>query len=62
MKRRDLEARAAELATEKLALQDRLDDLLTGFRFWREQKTASLAWDVWDEMLDRWVSAGDERA
>ena len=41
----------------KLALQDRLDDILAGFNFWKQQKYDSMELSTLDEMFIRWVEA-----
>jgi hypothetical protein len=46
---------------QELELQDRLDDLLEGLDFWREQKLASLELSTLDEMLLRWVEHGRDK-
>ena len=44
--------------SEALALRDTLDDLLAGFRIWRDDKVGHGELDFRDEMLVRWVEAG----
>jgi hypothetical protein len=44
----------------ELDLQDRLDDLLNGFEWWREVKGDD--WSTADEMLARWVQHNLEGA
>lgn len=43
-----------------LQSQDRLDDLMTGFLFWKQQKIAAGEVTDLDEMLIRWVDASPE--
>lgn len=46
----------------QLALQDRLDDLLTGFEFWRDRKVSSMELTTLDEVLVRWVEHNEGEA
>lgn len=53
-------ARAAQAQVDHMRLaamrtQDRLDDTMQGFEFWRQHKVESMEWTTWDEMLARWL-------
>ena len=49
-------------APQWLDLEDRLDDLLAGFRFWRDHKVASCELTTLDEALIRWVEHNERDA
>lgn len=45
-------------SVREMELEDRLSDLLSGFRFWRDHKVASCELTTLDEMYARWVEHG----
>ena len=57
MTKRELQEKAEELQVKALDLEDAIDDLLIGFKFWRAAKVGEMEWDTHDEMFSRWVEA-----
>lgn len=41
----------------EMELEDRFEDLLSGYRFWYEYKVSSAELSTLDEMFIRWVEA-----
>lgn len=42
-----------------LALQDRLNDITTGYEFWRDAKVAAAELSTTDETFIRWMEHGE---
>ena len=58
MKKHELETELHNVRMKADRLQNELDDLREGLRFWEINKCVSGEWCDWDECLSRWAKCG----